>query len=270
MHGPPGTGKTAYIKVLANETQRHILRVNLKLIRTPKQLHDVFHPTHLTVLLEDGRDVSVFIPMNKRMYVFEEVDLQSPVVLKRTNYDEKKDENEKDDKENGHTCAKCGRGRIDPLSRHCRYCFQKEQEPLALNHILELFDGLVERWGMLSLFTTNCRDSLDPALLRPGRMDIDLELGPMDADALHCMMAELLSLGISPSSNDGESAYVRALIDEDSLRAKGLCGSMTPAEAYGALLQCLTYRSLGERAERVLALFSEAVVGVNSPTLIIK
>ena len=42
LHGPPGTGKTSFIKALSNMTDRHIVTISLKLIKTKKQLDSIF------------------------------------------------------------------------------------------------------------------------------------------------------------------------------------------------------------------------------------
>ena len=48
-------------------------------------------------------------------------------------------------------------------------------DKLTLGAILEVIDGLVETPGRVIIFTTNHKDSIDPALLRPGRIDMQIE-----------------------------------------------------------------------------------------------
>jgi DNA replication protein DnaC len=43
LHGPPGTGKTSFIKALANRTNRDIVIIPLKLIKTVSQLKAIFY-----------------------------------------------------------------------------------------------------------------------------------------------------------------------------------------------------------------------------------
>ena len=52
---------------------------------------------------------------------------------------------------------------------------KKDEEPLTLGTILETIDGIVETKGRIIIMTTNHREVLDPALLRPGRIDFELE-----------------------------------------------------------------------------------------------
>jgi SpoVK/Ycf46/Vps4 family AAA+-type ATPase len=49
-------------------------------------------------------------------------------------------------------------------------------DAITLDDILELWDGIREASGRIMIVTSNHYDKLDPALRRPGRIDITLEL----------------------------------------------------------------------------------------------
>ena len=49
----------------------------------------------------------------------------------------------------------------------------------TMDQLLNIIDGLLETPGLMFIMTTNHPEHLDPALLRPGRFDICLELGTM-------------------------------------------------------------------------------------------
>ena len=51
-----------------------------------------------------------------------------------------------------------------------------DEEPITLDDILNVFDGIRETPGRIIVITSNHYDKLDPALIRPGRIDISLEL----------------------------------------------------------------------------------------------
>lgn len=52
-------------------------------------------------------------------------------------------------------------------------------DKLTLGGVLNAIDGVAESEGRVLVMTANHRDILDQALLRPGRVDLQLELGPM-------------------------------------------------------------------------------------------
>jgi hypothetical protein len=52
-------------------------------------------------------------------------------------------------------------------------------EPLTLGTFLEALDGMIETDGRICIFTTNYPDRLDKALIRPGRIDLVLEMKKM-------------------------------------------------------------------------------------------
>ena len=49
-------------------------------------------------------------------------------------------------------------------------------ETITLDDLLNLWDGIRENTGRIMIITTNHYDKLDPALVRPGRIDIALNL----------------------------------------------------------------------------------------------
>ncbi|GHU00500.1 hypothetical protein FACS1894142_8590 [Spirochaetia bacterium] len=51
--------------------------------------------------------------------------------------------------------------------------------PLNLSDVLNIFDGLLASPDRILIMTTNHIEKLDPALIRPGRTDIKLEIGPI-------------------------------------------------------------------------------------------
>ncbi|KAM5546719.1 hypothetical protein ABKV19_001312 [Rosa sericea] len=62
----------------------------------------------------------------------------------------------------------------DPYYGH----YQKQAEKITLSGLLNFIDGLWSSCGdeRIIVFTTNHKDKLDPALLRPGRMDLHIHL----------------------------------------------------------------------------------------------
>lgn len=52
---------------------------------------------------------------------------------------------------------------------------ESEKSKVTLSAFLNCLDGVSTPEGLVFILTTNCKDALDPALVRPGRIDVDLE-----------------------------------------------------------------------------------------------
>ena len=153
IYGPPGTGKTSFIKALANYTNRHIITISLKMIKTKKQLESVFFENRYNLNNKKNS-----IGFDKKIIVFEEIDCIGDIVKTReTGFDIKQ-------------CVK-QKGNNNNISK-----LTADEDPLTLDDILNLWDGICETPGRIMVMTSNHYEKLDPALKRPGRIDITLEM----------------------------------------------------------------------------------------------
>jgi len=73
--------------------------------------------------------------------------------------------------------------------------FKKDKNPytngeeLNLSFILNLLDGILETPGRILIVTTNHPEKLDKAFIRPGRIDVNLEVGFCDKDMIEEMFS---------------------------------------------------------------------------------
>lgn len=77
LHGSPGCGKTSLIKAVANLTRRHIININLGKIKNKTQLKQLFYEDKIWVMEKQdvGQNLeSYIIPIEKRLYVMEDID----------------------------------------------------------------------------------------------------------------------------------------------------------------------------------------------------
>jgi ABC-type dipeptide/oligopeptide/nickel transport system ATPase subunit len=153
LHGPPGTGKTSTIKAIAKDTKRHIFNIKIRDSTTPEQMNDLFYNENVRVSTNNGFQM-VTVPLNQRIYVIEDIDCLTNIVLSREYVEEKKVEKK------------------DPYARDI-----PKKTPITLSYLLNLFDGVLETPGRILIMTSNYPEKLDKALIRPGRIDVNLRLG---------------------------------------------------------------------------------------------
>lgn len=220
LYGPPGTGKTGFIAAVANYLQRNILLVNMNRIKTRKELDEVLSYDRKT-----------------HIWVFEEFDCAAGVA-RRTD---------------GDTTTDGGVGKNELSAYTVMLLNQKEQsegimkelreEKAALNDKLDLqylltkLDGLESASDRLIIATTNHPERIDPALLRPGRFGIQINLTycnkqmikeiicmiyQLESDSLNVdsikeniwTPAELIQLGITKGSAEALIEYLNVNLPE--------------------------------------------------------
>jgi hypothetical protein len=166
FYGEPGTGKTSCIKAVAKYLDMSLVIVPMSHIKTKKRLEELFFSERLAV------------PQEKRIYVFEEIDCNGwedivkdrRLVAAEAGTAPKRGEPLLLEKLAETLVGDGGDGAGGDKS------FKKESEDkLTLGGILEIIDGLVECPGRVIIMTTNHKEQVDPALLRPGRIDMEIE-----------------------------------------------------------------------------------------------
>jgi len=187
LHGPPGTGKTSFIKSLAEFTNRHIIILSLKLIKTRRQLQEFFYEEKYN---ENNKKKN--IGFDKKIIVIEDIDAQGDIVLDRS----KKKNIPKINYDN--ITEKTNVGELIKTIMDNEKLNEKslvstvmmkpnDDEPITLDDILNLWDGLEETVGRILVISSNHYGDLDPAITRPGRIDISIEM----RDASHKIIEEM-------------------------------------------------------------------------------
>lgn len=166
LYGKPGCGKTSFIKALLNYTKRHCINVKLT---------DDFDLDSLKEIIQKEKIEDYIIPNNNRILVFEDIDCMGQMVKKRK---------DNDDLETKSVPMEDEEMLLEDLSekekKHIKKVLaaknkEKSSGKNNLSYFLNILDGLVEGDGRIIIMTTNKPDSLDPALIRPGRIDEKIE-----------------------------------------------------------------------------------------------
>ena len=140
LTGAPGCGKTSLIKAISEHANMHIFNLNLSLINTDAQLEILFRsiPDRSIVLIED-------------------IDCMTDIIHRRTEASSKKQISE---------------------TAMCLAELVEKQKTFTLSGLLNQVDGITCGCGRIFIMTSNHPEKIDPALLRPGRIDMTLDLQP--------------------------------------------------------------------------------------------
>lgn len=159
LHGVPGTGKSSLIKALASHFEMHLCVLNLSTMSDwifQRALSTA--PENSIIVIEDFDSASATKARSSLIPA-----IQAP----------------SDDADDGRpTDDKDARGSID----------QSQEKPLSfltLSGILNSLDGVVALDGTIVILTTNVLKDIDPAILRPGRIDRIVELKHLESPEVH-------------------------------------------------------------------------------------
>ena len=82
---------------------------------------------------------------------------------------------------------------------------------LTLSGLLNAIDGVTSTEGRIMFMTTNYVDRLDPALIRPGRVDVKLYVGHCD----HGQVLKMFKRFYPEESEDTAQSFANAVIALD-------------------------------------------------------
>ena len=158
LYGEPGCGKTRFIKQLANHTKRHLIDIKMNDYTTQQDLYNI--------MCREEIGENYIIPIDKRILILEDIDAMGKCVKSRDLVETDK-ELEKTSLFNTLNNANGG-GLL------ASQCLRQTDNANTLSAMLNIFDGINESSGRIMVITTNKPDILDPALVRPGRIDIKI------------------------------------------------------------------------------------------------
>ncbi|KAL0943671.1 mitochondrial chaperone BCS1 [Colletotrichum truncatum] len=167
FYGPPGTGKTSLSFALAGVFGLDIFVISLlEPTLTEEDLGNLFNslPRRCVVLLEDIDTAGLSRGPD------EEVD---DVVPSQTTEDKDKDATKAD---GDNTTKKTTKEdwKVSDLARALKKEAKDDKKGISLSGLLNAIDGVASQEGRILVMTTNKPESLDEALIRPGRVDLQV------------------------------------------------------------------------------------------------
>ena len=188
LHGVPGTGKTSLIKALSCSLNRHIITIPLSIIKTNKEFYNIIY--NATRQLDTGTKIEICF--KDVIYVIEDIDcISSDIVKKRSdspvcqNFDKELNDfiNDGEFSDSDEEIADSSKSVLQSKKTIIKNFIKKKKskasnipDKLDLAGILNTLDGITDCSDRIIIFTTNHPEKLDPALIRPGRVDLIIHL----------------------------------------------------------------------------------------------
>jgi hypothetical protein len=174
LHGPPGTGKTSLVAAIANLLEFDIYDLELTTVTSNYDLRRLLASTR-------PKSVIVVEDVDCSLGLFDRTRAPAPP--------SSQDDDADADEQRNRAMLQHALTLLPPAVEAAM-----QRETISLSGVLNFVDGL---WSScvgerLVVFTTNHMDRLDPALLRPGRMDRKVELGYCKAPALRVLAKNYL------------------------------------------------------------------------------
>lgn len=189
FYGPPGTGKTSMVLALATEGKRDIYSLDLSKMTSDADLDQAFEqlPDNCLVLLEDVDAMGTTTHTREQ---------------KQKNVDASKVASA--EPPTAETIASALLG-VEDI---------RQKNGVSLSALLNHLDGVGSNHGRIFVLTTNHPEVLDPALVRPGRIDMKIHLGLCNRDQLRQFF--VLYFGGDPDMMDGIPVDVLSPADVSS------------------------------------------------------
>lgn len=169
LHGEPGTGKSSTIKAIASYTKRDIYYVDLSNVKKNSELKMIFDHVNKGCI-------------RGGILVFEDIDCMTDIVRPRKKPSETFEYDTID----------------TPTENNILSVMKEESETLNLSYFLNLLDGTLSVDNLLFVITTNHIENLDSALIRNGRIDVNIELRSCDRYQIASIYNKITKKNLAP------------------------------------------------------------------------
>lgn len=207
LYGPPGTGKSSLVAAIANFLKYDIYDIELTNVKTNAEL----------------RKLLIGIT-SKSVVVIEDIDCSLDLTGQRKtdseNGNEKDEKNEKNEMNDQVVAAS-----MIQLKEEAN---KNKTSQVTLSGLLNFIDGIwsASTGERLIIFTTNCVEKLDKALIRRGRMDMHIELSYCCFDGFKMLAMNYMSIETHPLFET-----VRCLLEETNITPADVAENLMPKVA---------------------------------------
>jgi len=211
--GPPGVGKTKLVKAIAEYTGYTLIVINLTHIQNIQMLYETFYMPSI------GGE---YIPHDKRIYYIPEVDTQAISALNKRPAplvnlleamkleDDTDGAKEGREGREGREAREAREGKEGKEGKKDVWAAAAKPNQPSLGEILNVMDGVPERYGHIMIFDTNCLKTLDPAFIRPGRIDRLLSWKLMSSKSVSEFLTNFYSVPVPTHTNLPDRKYSAA------------------------------------------------------------
>ncbi|CAF0843112.1 unnamed protein product [Didymodactylos carnosus] len=158
-------------------------------------------------------------------YGFPDIDCMSNIIKKRCNLPSTSVDSDETTIEFGNDCDEYIKIKLDSkdlkqkqklisksILKKKLLSSQKQHDPLTLSFILNLIDGFLEQPKRLLIITTNKPEQIDPALLRPGRIDFKQEFKKCSNDDIKSILEHFYDTKLTDEEDFPDGEYSPAEI----------------------------------------------------------
>lgn len=208
LHGPSGTGKTSLIRSIATHLNKAICTASMRNVTNLTQLFQTI-PDDAIIVVED---IDTHASTSQRYTTSSSKPLPTLAELraKRTGIKAKKTD----------AARPIPQPAIAPVESNAEVLIVAAAKA-NLSSILNSMDGIVSQHGRILIMTTNHPEKLDKALMRPGRIDLKLEIGYLNKQTFLLMLQRFFNDMPDDLELSLNSCVTGAMIQDDVRQKMG-------------------------------------------------